>query len=111
MPRLFLERDSARTSPDKHAQAVLDHLVAAPDADLAAAMVDCFNADGPAWALPPGYLATRYEHGQHRTVLFGVFGDKPVTDAELERLLAVERVDRASGKIVRSNHYAVAKRA
>lgn len=62
--------------------------------------------------MPPGeFTLTRYDWAQHRTVVVGVFGDKVTADAELERLGAAERADRASGKIARSNHYTMVRRA
>lgn len=112
MTRTLHERDTARTSADKLVRAVLDRLVAAPDDDLAAALVGYYNSDGPAWALPSGeFLITRYDWTVARTVVVSVFADKASADVELERLQKVERIDRASGKIVMSNHYAVMKRA
>lgn len=111
MTRHLRERDTARTSGDKLARAVLDHHQAEPYADLAAALVEFHSSDGPAWALPPGeFMVTRYDWRQHRTVVVAVFGDRAAADAELDRLLNREKADRASGKIARPNHYEIRRR-
>ncbi len=52
--RLLRERDTSRSSADKLARAVLDHIGGDnPDTKLAGALVDYFNADGPEWYQEP----------------------------------------------------------
>ena len=82
--RWLLERERARAQGDGLARVVLDRLNGeAPD--FGKALIDYFNNDGPAWALPPGeYMITRYDWARDMTAVVAVFGDKGAAEAELD---------------------------
>lgn len=107
--RWLQERNRTRDQGDGLARALLDHLGGgAPD--FGQTLIAYFNDGGPAWALPPGeYMITRYDWTRDMTVVVAVFADKGPAEAELERLRAVELADKASGKVVRPQHYAIVK--
>ena len=110
MLRWLLERDKSRDKGDKLAREMLD-LLRGEAPDFGQALIAYYNADGPAWALPPGeYMITRYDWTRDMTAPVAVFKDKAAAELELERLRAAEIEDRRSGKIVRSQFYALVKR-
>lgn len=99
MLRWLQERDASRDSADRLTRAVLDH----PAPDLAAALIDHHNNDGPCWALPEGeWMVSRYDWTKHRPVVVGVFTDKASAEVELERLKQI--------KTNRPQHYALVRR-
>jgi hypothetical protein len=110
MIRWLEERNKARDSSDLFTRSLLDHLTGeAPD--FGKAMVGYFNADGPAWVLPPGeFMITRYDWTKDMTAPVAVFADKGAAAAELERLRAIEVEERARGKITRNQHYTIVRR-
>lgn len=89
--RWLIERDSSRDSADELARSLLDHLKRHPVPELAKALVDFHNDDGPYWALPPGeFMITRYDWKKAVTVPVAVFADKATAEVELERLKLIK---------------------
>lgn len=75
------------------------------------ALINDFNGDGSAHALPPGsHVLTRYDWTNHRTAVVAVFDGVAVAEAELVRLRAVEIEEHGGGYIHRPHHYALVPR-